>query len=43
VARASVHLLVLTTADGAALIILTVITDIKAAVLVVSFEPQRHG
>lgn len=43
VARASAHLLILMTADGAALIILTVITDTEAAVLVVSFEPQRHG
>jgi transposase len=43
VARASAHLLILMTADGAVLIILTVITDTEAAVLVVSFEPQRHG
>jgi transposase len=42
VARASAHLLVLLTADGAVLILLTVITDTEAAVLVVSFEPQRH-
>jgi hypothetical protein len=31
------------TADGAALIIFTVITDTEAAALVVSFEPQRPG
>jgi transposase len=43
VARASAHLLVLTTADGAALITLTVMTDTEAAVLVVSFEPHLHG
>jgi transposase len=43
VARASAHLLILTTADGAALILLTVITDAEAAVLVISFEPQRHS
>jgi transposase len=43
VARASAHLLVLLTADGAALILLTVITDTEAAALVVSFEPQRPG
>jgi transposase len=43
VARASAHLLVLLTAEGAALILLTVITDTEAAVLVISFEPQRHS
>jgi transposase len=43
VARASAHLLTLLTADGAALIIFTVITDTEAAVLIVSFEPQRPG
>jgi transposase len=43
VARASAHLLVLATADGAALIILTVMTDTEAAVLAVSFEPEPHG
>jgi transposase len=43
VARASAHLLILLTADGAMLILLTVLTDTEAAVLVVSFEPQRHG
>ncbi len=42
-ARASAHLLVLTTPDGATLILLTVITDTEAAVLVVSFGPHRHG
>ena len=43
VARASAHLLLLMTADGAALILLTVITDTEAALPIVSFEPQRHG
>jgi hypothetical protein len=43
VVRASAHLLLLMTADGAALILLTVITDTEAALLIVSFEPQRHG
>jgi transposase len=43
VARASAHLLTLMTAEGAALIIFTVITDTEAAALVVSFEPQRPG
>jgi transposase len=43
VARASAHLLILMTADGAALILLTVITDTEAAVLVVSFAPHLHG
>jgi transposase len=43
VARAAAHLQVLTTADGAALIVLTVITDTAAAVLVVSVGPHRHG
>jgi transposase len=43
VARASAHLLVLTAADGAALILLTVITDTETAVLVVSFGPHLHG
>jgi transposase len=42
-ARASAHLLVLTIPDGAALIVLTVITDTEAAVLVVSFGPHLHG
>jgi transposase len=42
-ARASAPLLVLTTPDGAALILLTVITDTEAAVLVVSFAPHLHG
>jgi hypothetical protein len=43
VAHASAHLLILMTADGATLILLTVITDTEAAVLAISFEPQRHG
>ncbi len=43
VARASAHLLILMTTDGAALVLLTVMTDAEAALLVVSFEPQRHG
>jgi hypothetical protein len=42
-ARASAHRLILTTANGAALILLTVLADAEAAVLVISFEPQRHG
>ena len=43
VAHASAHLLVLTTADGAALILLTVISDTEAAVLVVIVRPHLHG
>jgi transposase len=43
VARAVAHLMALTTADGAALIILTVMTDTEAAMLVVSVEPEPHG
>ena len=43
VVRASAHLLLLMTADGVALILLTVITDTEAALPIVSFEPQRHG
>ena len=43
VARASAQLLVLTTADGAGLVILTVTADTEAALLVVSFEPKLHG
>jgi transposase len=43
VARASAHLLLLTTPDGATLILLTVITDTETAVLVVSFGPHLHG
>jgi hypothetical protein len=43
VARASAHLLILMTADGTALILLTVITDTEAALLIVSFELQRPG
>jgi transposase len=42
-AHTSASLLIPMTADGAALILLTVITDTEAAVLVISFEPQRHG
>jgi transposase len=42
-AGASAHLLLLTTADGAALVILTLATDTEAAVLVVSFEPEPGG
>ena len=38
-ARVSAHLLVLTTAEGAAIVILTVATDTEAAILVVSIEP----
>jgi hypothetical protein len=43
VAHAAAFLLVLMTADGAALILLTVITDTEAAMLVLRLEPQRHG
>jgi transposase len=43
VARASAHLLVLTNADGAGLVILTVTADTEATLLVVSFEPKLHG
>jgi hypothetical protein len=43
VARVSAHLLVLATADGAALVILTVTTGTEAAMLVVSFEPEPGG
>jgi transposase len=43
IVRASAHRLILLTAGGAMLILLTVLTDTEAAVLVVSFEPQRHG
>ena len=43
VARAAACLMVLTTAGGAALIILTVMTYADAALLVVSVEPEPHG
>jgi len=43
VARVSAHLLVFATADGAALVILTVPTGTEAAMLVVSFEPEPGG
>ena len=39
-ARASAHLLALTTADGAVLVVLVVATGTEAAMLVVSFEPE---
>ena len=39
-AGASAHLLLLTTADGAVLVILTVAAGTEAAMLVVSFEPE---
>ena len=42
-AGTSAHLLLLTTADGAALVILTLATDTEAAVLVVSFQPEPGG
>ncbi len=42
-AGTSAHLLLLTTADGAALVILTLATDTEAAMLVVSFEPEPGG
>ena len=38
-ARVSAHLLVLTTAEGATIVILVVATDTEAAMLVVSIEP----
>ena len=41
-ARASAHLLALTTADGAVLVILVVATGTEAAMLVVSVEPEPH-
>ena len=43
VARAAAHPQVLTTVDGAALIVLTVMTEADAARLVISVEPQPHG
>jgi transposase len=43
VARVSAHLLVLATADGTALVILTLATGTEAAMLVVSFEPEPGG
>ena len=42
-ARGSARLLVLATADGGALILLTVATGSEAPVLAVSFEPEPHG
>jgi transposase len=39
-ARASAHLLLLATADGAALVILTVAASTETAVLAISFEPE---
>jgi transposase len=42
-ARAAAHVLALATADGAALVILTVATATEAAMLVVSFEPEPGG
>ena len=42
-ARASAHLLALATAEGAALVILTVATGTEAAMLVVSIEPEPAG
>jgi transposase len=41
-ARASAHLLLLTTADGAAAAILVVATGAEAAILVVSVQPEPH-
>ena len=43
VAHAAAHLLALTTADGAVLVILAVTINTDAAALVVSFKPKRHG
>jgi transposase len=42
-ARAASRLLVLTTADGTALVVLTVATRTETALLVVRFEPQPRG
>jgi transposase len=42
-ARASAHLLVLASADGAALVILVVTTGTEVAMLAVSFEPEPPG
>src|SRR4051812_20649051 len=42
-ARASAHLLLLTTAEGGVVVILTLATAIEAALLVVSAGPQAHG
>jgi transposase len=42
-ARPSAHLLSLTTADGAVLVILVAATDTEAAMLAVSFEPEPSG
>jgi hypothetical protein len=42
-ARASAHLLVLASADGAALVVLVVATGTEAAMLVVSFRPEPPG
>ncbi len=41
--RGSAHLLILTTTDGATLIILAVMTETEAAALVVSVEPEPHS
>ena len=43
VARAAAHLLMLAAASGAALIVLTVMTETEAAMLVVSLEPEPHS
>ena len=42
-ARASARLLALATADGTALVVLTVTTSTEAAMLVVSLEPELNG
>ena len=42
-ARASARLFVLATAEGAALVILTVVTGTGAAILVVSLQPEPPG
>ena len=42
-ARGSAYLLVVTTADGAALMILTIMTETGAAALVASIEPGTHS
>ena len=42
-ARTAGHLLVLTSADGAVIAILTLATDTETAMLAVSIEPEPHG
>lgn len=42
-ARGLAHLLAVTTADGAVLVVLVAMTETEAAMLVVSIEPEPHG